>query len=187
MDDKGVHVTVTRPDTWQEVKDAAMSTIGKTSSKYPSTEWKTRMLFAEHSPIRQLVYKIRFENIPYYVAMHLVRHKVGVEHYVSTQREDRTGEDRAGKPQDAPVTLTMTANAQAVINISRKRLCNQAHPETRKAWAEAVRQIITLDPEMRAVCVPECVYRGFCPEFNPCGGYMGREWVLAELEQARTC
>jgi hypothetical protein len=25
------------------------------------------------------------------------------------------------------------------------------------------------EPEVGACCVPECVYRGFCPEFKPCG------------------
>ena len=25
------------------------------------------------------------------------------------------------------------------------------------------------EPELAACCVPECVYRGFCPEFRSCG------------------
>jgi hypothetical protein len=25
------------------------------------------------------------------------------------------------------------------------------------------------EPELYSVCVPECVYRGFCPEFKSCG------------------
>ena len=29
--------------------------------------------------------------------------------------------------------------------------------------------IAAQEPEVAACCVPECVYRGFCPEFKPCG------------------
>jgi hypothetical protein len=25
------------------------------------------------------------------------------------------------------------------------------------------------EPELASCCVPECVYRGFCPEFKSCG------------------
>lgn len=161
--------------TWREVKDLARATIGKEGGQDPDSSWKLRILFAEHSPIRQLKYTIRFYDIPYWIAMHFARHKVGVEHYVSTQRDDRTGEDRDSKPQDAPVMYTMVADAQAIINISKVRLCNQAHVETRKAWEKAILEIRKIDPELAMVCVPQCVYRGFCPEFKPCG-YVKSDW-----------
>ena len=64
----------------------------------------------------------------------------------------------------------MTANAQAIINISRKRLCSCASKETREAWKQVVEAIRKVDPVLADKCVPECLYRGFCPEFmNPCG------------------
>jgi hypothetical protein len=61
------------------------------------------------------------------------------------------------------------ANAQAVMFMSRRRLCSQASPETRAAWKLVVDEISKQEPEVGACCVPECVYRGFCPEFKPCG------------------
>ena len=51
-------------DRWQEVKNAAMNTIGKTDGKYPSSEWKWKILRAEHSPIRLLELTIRLHEIP---------------------------------------------------------------------------------------------------------------------------
>ena len=55
-------------------------------------------------------------------------------------------------------------NAQDLINISRKRLCNCASKETREIWEEVRRKIGEIDPEVASHMVRECVYRGFCPE-----------------------
>ena len=155
-------------DNWDAVKNAAMNTIGMENGKAPDDAWKRKILMAEHSPIRLLTYSIRLHDIPYWVSVHLVRHKIGVEHWVQTQRTDRTGVDRTQLPQDAPVSHTMQINAQALINISRKRLCAQAAPETRRAWQAVVGAIREVDPVTASVCVPECVYRGHCTEFKSC-------------------
>lgn len=88
---------------------------------------------------------------------------------MSTQRTDRTGTNRDQLPQNSLVKHACEADAQAMINISRKRLCFCASPETRKAW-EAVRdEVGKLEPELASCMVKECVYRGFCPEMFPCG------------------
>ena len=156
--------------TWREVADAARTTIRQEEgTKEPSARWKKRILLAEHSPIRKLCFNWKWLDLPYWVSVHFVRHKYGIEHFVSTQRTDRTGEERAVKPQDAPVVHECFANAQAVMFISRRRLCGQASPETRAAWRLVVDAIAEKEPEVAACCVPECVYRGFCPEFRPCG------------------
>ena len=102
-------------------------------TKEPSSKWKKTILLAEHSPIRKLVFSWKWINLPYWVSVHFVRHKFGIEHFVSTQRTDRTGTDRTGARQDAPVEHECFANAQAVMFISRRRLCSQASPETRAA------------------------------------------------------
>jgi hypothetical protein len=88
---------------------------------------------------------------------------------VQTQRSDRTGIDRDAARQDAPVSHMCDADAQALINISRKRLCTQASPETRAAWYEVKEAVDKVDPVLASVMVPECIYRGFCPELKPCG------------------
>lgn len=164
--------------SWREVADAARTTVSmKPGKKDPSSRWKKNMLLAEHSPIRQLMVKWKW-SIKSWISVHFVRHKIGIEHYVSTQRDDRvasTGTDerrdsrRDDKSQSAIVTHECIANAQSIINISRKRLCQQAHKETRDTWKEFLNELKEIEPELVSVCVAECVYRGFCPELRGCG------------------
>lgn len=155
---------------WDEVVSAARTTINKPANGgEPIIEWKTKILLAEHSPIRNLTFTWTWVDLPSWISVHFVRHKIGIEHFVSTQRTDRTGVDRDKKPQDAPVTHKCVANAQAIINISRKRMCNKAHVETRRAWDLVSDKLFGVCIELWAVCVPECIHRGFCPEFKSCG------------------
>jgi hypothetical protein len=156
--------------SWSDVKSAARSTIGKDGEcAEPSDKWKKQIMLAEHSPIRKIKVAWKWEELPYWVSVHFVRHKFGIEHFVSTQRTDRTGEDRTVKQQDAPVSHECEANLQAIINISRKRLCNKAALETRIAWKEVKKEIAKHDSVIASCMVRECVYRGFCPEMKPCG------------------
>lgn len=156
--------------SWREVADAARTTIGLEAGEgQPAGAWKRRLLLAEHSPVRQLLLRWKWEDLKYWVSVHYVRHKIGIEHFVSTQRSDRTHQDRDTLPQSALVSHECLADAQAVLNISRKRLCRQASPETREAWEALLAGLREQEPELCSVCVPECVYRGFCPELKPCG------------------
>ena len=51
----------------------------------------------------------------------------------------------------------------------RKRLCFQASKETRE-YAEDFKQALNwVEPELAEVLVPNCVYRGGCPEMQTCG------------------
>ena len=157
-------------DNWQDVKNATMNTIGKDKGAYPSSDWKRRLLLSEHSPIRKLHIGWKWSDLKYWVSVHLVRHKYGIEHFVSTQRTDRTGISRDEMPQSSLVNHECEANAQALINISRKRLCNCASPETRQAWQQVKSEIALVEPELASVMVKECVYRnGLCPEMFTCG------------------
>ena len=72
-------------------------------------------------------------------------------------------------PQGALVDHTIRVNAQALITISRKRLCRQASKETREVWAAVIEAVRAVEPELASVCVPDCVYRGHCNEMKPCG------------------
>ena len=172
--------------TWRDVADAARTTINKASGNgEPSSAWKKRMILAEHSPIRQLVFRWKWVGLKSWVSVHLVRHKFGIDHFVSTQRSDRTGVDRDAMRQDTEVTHECIANAQAILNISRKRLCNQASPETREAWKQVVDALKAENPELASCCVPECVYRGFCPEFQCCG-YVRTPAYARAVEAYRT-
>ena len=167
----GIKVTVTDVGgTYRDVANAARTTINMAEGdKEISEEYMYKMYKCEHSPIRLRQFRIVIENCPSWVATHFCRHHIGVEKFVSTQRTDRTGVDRNKLPQDAPVRLEMWANAQAIINISRKRLCNCASKETRDIWIMVLSELYKIDEPLYKACVPECIYRGHCPEYKGCG------------------
>ena len=169
-----IEVFVERLTPWSLALELARNTMGKEDNgKEPSSEWKKKMLLARHSPIQAVFYHIKMVGVPYWVSVHLVRHKVGVDHWVRSQRTDRTGVARDDLPQGAPVVHEMVANAQAILAISRKRLCNQASPETRQAWKKVVEALRGAgEVELADACQPECVVCGYlCPELKPCGLY----------------
>ena len=172
-------------DNWREVANAARTTIGLDEGEgEPSSEWKRKILLAEHSPIRKLKIKWKWVDLPYWVSTHIVRHKIGIEHFVRSQRTDRTGIERSERSQSAKVEHECEANAQAIINISRKRLCNQAADKTQQAWLYVVNRLEAYEPELASVCVRECVYRGFCPEMKPCGFIAKPEFEMLREEYA---
>lgn len=156
-------------DVWNEIKNSALNTIGKTKGQYPSARWKKQILLAEHSPIRRMKFYWRWNGLKYWISVHFVRHKIGIEHWVSTQRTDRTQVNRDELPQSALVNHACEADAQALITISRKRLCNCAAKETREAWKAVKDKVAEVEPELASCMVKECVYRGFCPEMYGCG------------------
>lgn len=156
--------------SWKEVLNRARTTVHKEElDKEPSDTFKKKILRAEHSPIRSLIYCFKITNLKSWVATHFARHHVGVEKWIRTQRSDRTGINRDELPQGNEVEMELEANAQALINLSRKRLCNQAAPETREVMQEIKNKVSERDKFLADVMVKECVYRGFCPEMNPCG------------------
>lgn len=177
--------------SWKRVLNAARRTIGKKPlNKEPSNSWKAKILLAEHSPIRLLEFDWTWSFIQQWVTTHLVRHHEGCEKFVHSQRVDRNlalaGLSRDDLPQGLLNDMDMTANAQALINISRKRLCSCASKETRDAWKQVIEEIRKIDPVLADKCVPECLYRGFCPEFmNPCG-YAETKKYQMDLEKYRS-
>lgn len=158
---------------WLKIKSACMTTISKEAGpKEPSHEWRRKLLLCEHSPIRRGSISWKFEEIPYCISTHFVRHHEGVEKWVGTSRADRTEiKDRSQRTQMDMVPMEMEANIQALINISRKRLCTSADPLTRKYWKAVLEAIKEYDEDIYWACVPECVRCGGCPEYKPCGFY----------------
>ena len=157
-----------RVTDWKRVLNAARRTIGREqSTNEPSDSWKSKILLAEHSPIRLLEYDFGWKKIRQWVTAHLVRHHEGCEKFVHSQRGDRRELpcERDRLPQGARNDMDMTANAQALISISRKRCCMCASKETREAWGQVLNELEKIDPILRSKCVRECVYRGFCPEW----------------------
>lgn len=139
---------------------------------------KHNMYLAEHSPIRMRKFWIHLANIPTFVATHLVRHHVGIDHYQLSHRSDRTNTPDKDSNRMTPTNMSMCINAQALINMARKRLCRKASPETRLVMNVIKESIKVLDPALADVMVPECVYRHLCPEMKSCGFF---DTVLDEM------
>lgn len=157
-------------EDWLFCKRCALATIGKAPKTPPSEEWKRKILRARHSPIRELRFAFLLEDIPYWVSVHLCRH-VHAQPYVKSQRNDRQSKyDRGKAPQDAPVSMIWTMNAEEWLTICNKRLCNQASKETREV-IEMIRDAVAeTNPEFIDEMVPMCVREGECHEMYPCGG-----------------
>lgn len=175
---------------WQLIKSACMTTISKhAGNKEPSHEWKRKLLLCEHSPIRRGTVSWKWENIPYAISTHFVRHHEGVEKWVGTQRADRTAiKDRSQRSQMDYVPMEMEANIQALLNISFKRLCMCADPTTRQYWIAVIQAIREYDEDIFWACVPQCIRCGGCPEYQPCGFYdsLTKDWTSEELKNMHT-
>lgn len=161
---------------WMEVKRRALVTIGKEPKLAPSEGWKRKILAARHSPIRYLRFSFLFEGIPSWVATHFCRH-VHAQPYVKSQRNDRqTDYDRNSARQDAPVNMIYDVNAEELMVIANKRLCNQASSETRQVMQGMCRLVEEVCPEFRGLLVPICEYHGNrCHEMHPCGRFPRNE------------
>lgn len=81
-----------------------------------------------------------------------------------------------------PVILGLLVNAQAIMDISKLRLCNQAHADTIKVWKMAKEAIREVDPALAAMMVRKCVYRGgLCGE--RCCGFNNTNAFTEELSE----
>lgn len=164
-------IEITKVTSWADVLNAARFTQRKSlKSGDPSVTWKKKIIKAEHSPLRALMFNIDFYDIPSYVQNHLVRH-IHAQPFVSTSRPDIDGKQvpREEQKKTDPVNMRLFLNAQEIINISRARLCNKAEDKTRLIWNKVIDELRKTEPELANACIPNCIYRGFCPEIKSCG------------------
>lgn len=69
-----------------------------------------------------------------------------------------------------PVKLGLCINAQSLIDISKLRFCNMAHPLTIEAMKAVRTKMFDVDADLARLMVRKCVYRGgICGEPKPCG------------------
>lgn len=173
---------------WRLVKRESMRTMGAdpyTEWKNPDRKWKHAILKARHSPIRLLNYVVEFDNIPYCYAMHLARH-VHVQPYIASQRpdhqmkasvtidfdkDDYTEFDRLCMPEGTLVHMTLYMNAEALMVMAEKRLCNKASEFTRFM----VRTMCTLIEQDEKAYIgllhPRCIKGEKCIEMHPCDAW----------------
>ncbi len=160
---------------WFEVKERALVTVGKHAVNPPTDDWKKSILRARHSPIRHLQFSFYIE-CPYWVSVHLCRH-VHAQPYVKSQRNDRQSDyDRNNARQDEQVSMIWDMNAEELITIANKRLCNQASEETRRVVKFMCDEVLRVNPEFGWELVPNCVHNRGCHEMHSCGAYEFMDW-----------
>lgn len=155
-------------EDWIFCKECALVTIGKEAVKEPTQEWKHKILESRHSPIRVLQFAFELE-LPYWVSVHLCRH-IHAQPFVRSQRNDRQSEyDRTKAPQDEPVKMIWHMNAEELMIVANKRLCQQASEETRQIIQKICDETLKVCPEFEGLLVPMCQYQGgICHEFFSC-------------------
>ena len=164
------NIKVTALTSNKEVLESARITVWKDNiDKEPSKNFMEAIYKSEHSPIRNKIFKFYVEAIPYWLSVHFVRHWVGsnpqMQPYVATNRNDRVDIEAH---RDELTNMELVLNAQSIIDISKLRLCGVAHIEAQKLWQAFLNELRNIDEELFNNCVPNCIYRGFCPEQKCC-------------------
>ena len=123
-----------------------------------------------HSISRTQMFSVKMYDIPTFVSVHFVRHKIWVEHFVKSNRPDRDGDDNANR--HTPVNHMMFCNAEALVNMSHRRLCCKSSMETVKLMSIIKVAMLDIDYALAQHLVPMCQFRGgICSEPVPCGSY----------------
>lgn len=154
---------------------------------------------SEHSPVRTQLFWVEFRGIPLASSTHLLRHHVGSTPFQLSCRDDRNGgynhfpkrmefaiqqiqngnydeaiEElewlKGNADRQTPVNLGLFLNAQSLMDMSKLRLCSQAHAETLQIFQALKREIAKIDHDLASMMVRKCVYRGgICGEPRCCG------------------
>lgn len=171
-----------------------------------------KMAMCEHSPLRTQMYWIRLYDIPLFCSTQLLRHHVGSQPFQLSCRSDRKGgnihfQERIDKVMDmvadgdldealcelawlrdnadryTKVNLGLCLNAQALINMAKDRLCQDASAETRNIFKAIKNKMAVVESDLVPFLVPKCVYRGgICNSLSPCG-FNKSEKGKQEIEQ----
>lgn len=181
-----MRIEIKRVTNWSEALNSARFTQRKGEiNGEPSITWKKKLIKAEHSPLRCVMYNIDMYDIPRFASDQYVRHK-HAQPFVSTGRSDVLKENlpRSEQRMTDLYNTRLFLSAEEIINISRKRLCNKAEAPTRIIWEAVLKELKKIDPELVNACIPNCIYRGFCPEMKSCG-FANTESFNTKLKEYR--
>ena len=158
-------------------KRAVRITMGKAEEPHelPTPKLVRDCLTARHSPIRVLNFAFLIEDIPSNISVHLCRHVHAVP-FVSSLRNDRQDRmDGDAAPRNTPVDMIYYCNAEELMTIANKRLCNKASEMTRLVVKMMCLEALDKMHELAGLLVPMCEYHGgICHEINGCGKCTGR-------------
>lgn len=152
-------------------KWAVRITMGnKEKPSEPTSGLLRACLNARHSPIRVLQFAFLIEDIPSNIATHLARH-VHATPFISSLRNDRQERMNGDTaPRNTPVDMIYYLNAEELMVVANKRLCNKASEKTREVVKMMCDEAARVFPEIEPYLVPQCVYTGgVCHEITSCG------------------
>lgn len=163
---KIITVVVDKITSIDDLHLANWTTSGKVSRQTLGNAYKCL-----HSTVRTQKFRIVCKNIPYFVAMHLVRHTVGNDPFVQSRRPDVDGNPRGDEYR--PTNYTFYTNAEALISMSYWRMCYKFPSfETQDVFLMIRDAIKEVDPDLSTNMVPSCVHRnGLCQSNTSCGLY----------------
>jgi len=147
-------------------------TTGKTEmpKNGPSEDLLHACLKARHTPIRVLNFAFLIEDIPSNISTHLARHCHAVPAIgtLRNDRQDKMNGDEA--PRNTPVPMIYYLNAEELMTVANKRLCNKSSYLTRQVVQMMCMEALDKMPELEGLLVPMCQYHGgVCHEIQPCG------------------
>ena len=169
-----MNVTIKRLIDPEEMVPAMRVTRGKAMlavPKKPSLELWHKMIISQHSSHRVVVYRVFCEDVPYFAHVHFVRHNLGVQFHVKSQRSEK---DRDNIPQGALIDMFFDANVQALIHIEQARLCYKADAAA-QALMQKIKYALILEGDeydrvLGNLLMKPCQwYPGYCSEPSPCG------------------
>lgn len=166
-----MNISINKISDWDEVYDSALFTQKKSPEKqFPSSKWKIKTCYANHSILRDLIFSIKIEDVDSEVIAHLIRHKKNYSQpYVQTLREDLTGIPRESITRLTKNGVKFIMNASCIIDVSRARKCFKSLSKTTDVWNKVLDVLKDMEPELFNVCVSQCVANGFCTEYKTCG------------------
>ena len=144
------------------------------------------LLLGTHSPINIVIFEVS-GWVPDRVHSHLRTHS-GIQrtYWCGTSRLDIP---YGGEFKDGDGELWRYINfdlsIDALIHISKRRLCTTAHHLVRNEWNNVVNQCIDLMPVLRPFCVRPCVWFGMCTEPRKDCGYIESKRGIEERHSLR--
>ena len=128
-----------------------------------------------HSPLRTVNYRVYVEDVMSWVTIHFVRHHIGVQFYIKSQRDDRQVDpkaDRGAARQDTLINMMFDINANSLLTMAQARLCYKASPDTRAVMSAIKDELLNgdiYDVVLADAMKPPCEWYGKCFEPKSCG------------------
>lgn len=150
LDEINFETTLHSYDGWDKALHAARITQDPNvqwTGEFPSEQWKKRLLYSEHSPLREPRVYLTIEMYNK-TQNHLVRHSTGMVWYVSTLRTDLKNSNDLAVHRLTERTAVLSINIAGLLKMARTRLCIKSEEATRNIMKSIVDAVVDADPTL---------------------------------------